>query len=185
MNKTSRSLANLLLLLLLLIVSFAVTPAIADNRARTTADANQPDAVFRKMNDHPLAQPIANKEVKIEVTYDKILRSCCAPPNLVLVGKLTNVSSKPIDYLKLTLTFRNDKGEVVYKDQGYNHKAVTLGEDPMVSQALNEKPHFEPLPPGDKDTFYFQEPLPEVPRYRTCQVGISEIKRNAQLSAAR
>ena len=39
-----------------------------------------------------------------------------------------------------------------------------------VGKILNEKPHFEPLPPGSKDHFTFQIPMPMLPRYAKVEV---------------
>jgi len=49
----------------------------------------------------------------------------------------------------------------------------------MVAEALNEKPHFDPLAPGARDTFNFQIPLPGVPRYQSVTVAVAEVKRNS------
>jgi hypothetical protein len=142
-------------------------------------------AAYHKLYDHPVAKVVANPEVKIEISSDKIMRSCCAPPNLAIAGNVTNLSAKPIDYLKLLLTFHDDHGTVVFRDVSYNQKAASMGEDPIVAEALNEKPHFEPLPPGSRDSFTFFIPLPEVPRYQSCRLAISEVKRGAPVQTAR
>jgi hypothetical protein len=40
-----------------------------------------------------------------------------------------------------------------------------MGEDAEVSRILNEKPHFDPLKPGAKDSFSFSIPMPLLPRF--------------------
>ncbi|HEY6395626.1 MAG TPA: hypothetical protein VIX12_09425, partial [Candidatus Binataceae bacterium] len=112
-------------------------------------EAARETAALRARNDHPLTQVVNNKDLKVDITADRIMRSCCMPPNLVVSGKVTNLGARPIDYVKLILSFEDKDGKIVHAENVYNMKAVSLGDDEQVQKILNEKPHFQPLMPGD------------------------------------
>src|SRR5580700_3411828 len=65
----------------------------------------------KALNDHPKTQPIANPDLKFKITTDRILRSCCRPPDLVVGGRVTNASSKPINYVHLLFAFEDEDGK--------------------------------------------------------------------------
>jgi hypothetical protein len=134
------------------------------------SEATQKKAFIKTTHDHPLATVANNGDVKIVVTTDAIMHSCCMPPWLVVSGKVTNVTDKPINYVKLVFSFRNDEGKTVYTDSAYNLKAASMNDDEQVQRILNEKPHFVPLPPGSSDNFTYQIPMPMLPRYAKVQV---------------
>lgn len=164
------------------IACLVATPVLAGTRItqqEKAAEAVRADAEYHRLFDHPRVQPVASGDVKMEVTGDKFVRSCCKPPDYLIMGNLWNISSKPIDYVMLKLVFKDKNGNVVYTEDGYNHQAVTLGEDPEIAQVLKESPHFDPLPAGAKDTFYFYIPLPFVPRYASVELQAAQIVRNA------
>jgi hypothetical protein len=134
------------------------------------SEATQKKAFIKTTHDHPLATVAQNRDVKIVVTTDAIMHSCCMPPWLVVSGKVTNVTDKPIDYVKLDFSFRDAKGKTVYTDTAYNLKAASMNDDEQVQRILNEKPHFVPLPPGSSDKFTYQIPMPMLPRYAGVEV---------------
>jgi hypothetical protein len=134
------------------------------------SEATQKKAFFKTTNDHPLATVAQNRDVKIVVSTDAIMHSCCMPPWLVVSGKVTNVSGKPINYVKLVFAFRDSHGKTVYTDSAYNLKAASMNDDAQVQRILNEKPHFVPLPPGSTDKFTYQIPMPMLPRYAKVEV---------------
>jgi hypothetical protein len=129
------------------------------------SEATQKKAFIKTTHDHPLTTVAASRDVKVVVTTDAIMHSCCMPPWLVVSGKVTNVTDKPINYVKLVFSFRNSKGKTVYTDSQYNLKAASMNDDEQVQRILNEKPHFVPLPPGSSDKFTYQIPMPMLPRY--------------------
>jgi hypothetical protein len=115
--------------------------------------------------DHPKTQVMKNEDLKIEVTTDAIMHSCCMPPNLVVAGKITNVSPKPVDYVHLNFAFEDKAGKILHAETLYNHKAESMEDDATVQKILNEKPHFEPIKPGDTDTFAFSIPCNMLPEF--------------------
>jgi hypothetical protein len=165
----------------LLVIMFAVAfalPAVAGTRV-PFAGSNSPK--YAPGSDHPLAQPIANENVRVQIATDKIFRSCCAPPELVVSGKVTNIASQPIDYVRLVLQFKDSDGHVVHAEDTYNSKAITMFEDPEIARMLNEKPHFEPLAPGASDKFVFSVPMPLLPRYQTVSLG-ANVRHGAKMA---
>lgn len=141
-------------------------------------------ADWHRRYDHPKPILIANPDVQFEVTYDHILRSCCRPADLVVQGEVTNTSSKTINYIKMEMLFRGTDGKIVYRDNAYNRRAVTLGEDEETRRILGDTPHFDPLPPGATDTFAFSIPLPLVPFYKTVDLQATEVARQAEIARA-
>ncbi len=136
------------------------------------AAAVTPIAEIRLGSDgHPLAEVVANPQVKIDITSDSVLRSCCRPPDLIVSGKVTNIASRPIKYVRLVITMRDADGRAVYSEDTYNHGAITLFEDPQIAKLLNEKPHFDPIAPGAKDSFVFAIPLPLIPSYKSAAIS--------------
>jgi hypothetical protein len=132
---------------------------------------------------HPRAQAISTSDLKISVTEDRILRSCCLT-NLVVLGKITNTGSTPIDYVKLLLTFENQGGRIVYIEDTYNHGAVTMFEDPEIAKVLHDRPHFTALKPGQSDTFQFTVPYDWIPPYTKVQLLTGAIVRNLKVAQA-
>ena len=61
--------------------------------------------------DHPKTQVVPNDQLQVVVTRDVIMHSCCMPPNLVVSGKITNTSDKPIDYVRLHFAFEDKNGK--------------------------------------------------------------------------
>src|SRR6202795_3767411 len=89
---------------------------------------------------HPLAQPVANPEARIEIASDEVLRSCCRAPDLIVSGKVTNLAAHPINYIRLVITMRDAGGRSVYSEDTYNHGAITLFEDPETAKLPNKNP---------------------------------------------
>ncbi len=76
--------------------------------------------------DHPKTQVIPNDQLQVVVTRDVIMHSCCMPPNLVVSGKITNTSDKPIDYVRLHFAFEDKSGKILHGESLYNHHAESL-----------------------------------------------------------
>jgi hypothetical protein len=134
------------------------------------SEATQKKAFIKTTPDHPLTTVASSRDIKVVVTTDAIMHSCCMPPWLVVSGKVTNVSDKPINYVKLVFSFSNAEGKTVYTDSEYNHNAASMNDDEQVQRILNEKPHFVPLAPGATDKFTYQIPMPMLPRYARVEV---------------
>lgn len=172
--------------LVALLLCLAVSPARGATVVSKQGSAEVKfQAAYHKSYDHPYAKPLANPEVKVEVTYDKILRSCCSPAMLVIAGKVTNTSAHPIDYVRMVITFRDEAGKPVYSEDCYNHRAISMGEDAEVAKILNEAPHFDPLPPGASDKFRFTMAIPFVPRYRSVELRAMQVVKAAKIAQAR
>ena len=126
--------------------------------------------------DHPKAQAAPSKDLKVKITFDQVLRSCCAPATLVVSGTVTNVSNHPIDYIRFYLSFEDDDGNIVYAETSYNKKAVSLNDDQMAMKIFNEKPHFETIPPGGSDTFSVSTLMPWVPPFTRLEVVTNPVR---------
>ena len=137
------------------------------------------------LDGHPLAQPVANPEVRIEIASDQVLRSCCRAPDLVVSGKVTNLAAHPINYIRLIITMRDAGGRPVYSEDTYNHGAITLFEDPQIAKLLNEKPHFDPIAPGTTDSFVFSIPMPLIPRYKSAAISANVVPGSTTAKANR
>ena len=143
--------------------------------AGATIQLNESDqakqAAMRKAYyDHPTAKVVPSKDVAVDIKTDSIMRSCCMPPNLVVAGNVTNTTAHPVDYVKMVISFEDANGKVVHAETIYNMKAASLGEDEEVRRVLNEKPHFDPLPPGSTDQFSFSIPTPMLPKFAKVQL---------------
>ncbi|HEY9158760.1 FxLYD domain-containing protein [Candidatus Binatus sp.] len=134
------------------------------------------EAVMRARSDHPQTQVAPNGQLRVVVTSDMIMRSCCMPPHLVVGGKITNVSGRPIDYVRLHFAFEDRNGKVLHGESLYNHHAESLSDDAWVQKILNEKPHFDPIRPGQSDTFRFSIPCSELPRFSKVELFSNDIK---------
>ncbi|MGH7863943.1 MAG: hypothetical protein ACREQB_03065 [Candidatus Binataceae bacterium] len=169
-----------------LVVTCATATGYAGTMVNTGPVSDNPahKADLKERYDHPIAQVAANDAVKIDVTTDAIMRSCCAPPNLVISGKVTNAGGQPIDYALLTFSFRDKGGTVVFSESIYNQKAASLLDDPEVQAILNEKPHFDPLPPGTSDVFSYLVPMNALPQYASVRLEITQTKATAKQLAA-
>jgi len=163
-----------------LILGFAST-ALAGARRPNKADDK---AMKMRDAERPAAEIAQNREVRIEITDNTVLRSCCRPPDLIVGGKLTNLTSHPIDYVRLIIAMKDSKGRVVYTEDTHNHGAVTMFEDPQLAKVLNDKPHFDPLAPGAGDTFLFDIPLLAVPNFKSVLVMATDVVRNATVAKA-
>jgi hypothetical protein len=127
-------------------------------------------AAHKAMYDHPATKVVPSKDLNVIVKTDSIMRSCCMPPNLVVAGDVTNTTTHPVDYVKMVISFEDANGKVLHAETIYNMKAASLGEDEEVRRVLNEKPHFEPLPPGSTDQFSFSIPTPMLPKFAKVQL---------------
>ena len=122
------------------------------------------------LHDHPKTEPVANPDLKVQITTDRIIRSCCRPPDLVVGGKVTNASKEPIDYVRLLFAFEDEDGKVLHAESTYNHMAVSMADDEEMERILKEKPHFTPLKPGDTDTFSMVVPMIVLPRFNKVEL---------------
>ena len=123
------------------------------------------EALRRAYYDHPATKVVPSKDVKVVITKDSIMRSCCMPPNLVVAGDVTNMTAHPVSYVRMVISFEDVKGKILHAETIYNMKAASLGEDEEVRRLLNETPHFDPLLPGSSDRFTFSIPTPMLPNF--------------------
>lgn len=152
--------------LMLAIASTAMAGArIEIQQSEEAQEATRQAAYDKYLNDHPKTEAIGNPALKIDITTDRIMRSCCRPPDLVVAGKITNASAQPINYVRILFAFEDKDGKVLHAESTYNHSAVSLGDDEEMEQLLKEKPHFTPLKPGDTDSFSMSVPLPMLPNF--------------------
>jgi hypothetical protein len=128
-------------------------------------EAARQAAYDKLMYDHPKTEAIANSDLKIHITTDRIIRSCCRPPDLVVAGHITNASAQPINYVHFLFAFEDENGKVLHAESLYNRKAASMADDEEIEHILKEKPHFTPLKPGDSDSFAMSVPLPMLPRF--------------------
>ncbi len=140
-------------------------------------------ADMHKRYDHPRTQVVRNDDLKINITTDQIMYSCCMPANLVVAGKITNVSPRPIDYVRLNFAFEDSKGKVLHAESLFNHKAESMSDDENTQRILNEKPHFDALQPGQSDTFAFSVSCIELPSFSKVELFSTEMKPERDASA--
>src|SRR5579885_2694140 len=142
------------------------TVAMAGTRVQLKDSQSDAQEAARKARyDHPFTQVIPSHDVKVEIKTDSIMHSCCMPPNLVVAGRVTNVGTRPVKYVKMIFSFEDADGKVLHAETVYNLKAASMGEDEEIGRILNEKPHFVPLPPGSSDQFSFSVPTTALPRF--------------------
>ena len=168
---------NRLIVFATLIAFGAASTAFAGTRVETKdSEQARRAADMHARYDHPKTQIVKNDELKIDITRDQIMHSCCMPPNLVVTGKITNVSSRPIDYVRLNFAFEDKSGKVLHAESLFNHKAESMADDESVQRILNEKPHFDPLLPGQTDTFGFSISCTELPMFSKVELFSNEVK---------
>ena len=103
-------------------VTFAGTRVNIKDSEEAAAEAD-----MHRRYDHPKTQVVPNDQLQVVVTRDVIMHSCCMPPNLVVAGKITNTSDKPIDYVHLHFAFEDKNGKILHGESLYNHHAESLG----------------------------------------------------------
>jgi hypothetical protein len=140
-------------------------------------------ADLQRRLDHPKTQVVKNDDLKIDITSDRVMYSCCMPPALVVAGKLTNVSPRPIDYVRLNFAFEDQSGKVLHAESLYNSKAASMSDDANMQRVLNEKPHFDPLQPGQSDTFAFSVSYTELPKFSKVELFSNELNPERDASA--
>lgn len=123
-----------------------------------------------------MTQVVPNDDLRVVITSDVIMRSCCMPSRLVVGGKITNISGRPIDYVRLHFAFEDSNGKVLHGESLYNYHAESLSDDAYIRKILNEKPHFEPIGPGQSDTFRFSIPCVELPRFSKVELFSDAVK---------
>ncbi|MGA7869745.1 MAG: FxLYD domain-containing protein [Candidatus Binatus sp.] len=151
--------------------TFAATHVQFKNSEDAAAEAD-----MHARYDHPKTQVVPNDQLKVVITRDVIMHSCCMPPSLVIAGKITNVSGRPIDYVRLHFAFEDQDGKVLHGESLYNHHAESLADDPYIQKILNEKPHFDPIQPGQSDTFGFSISCTELPVFSKVELFSNDIK---------
>lgn len=152
-------------------VTFAGTRVNIKDSEQAAAEAD-----MHLRYDHPKTQVVPNDQLKVVVTRDVIMHSCCMPPSLVVSGKITNVSDKPIDYVRLHFAFEDNSGKILHGESLYNHHAESLSDDPYIQKILNEKPHFDPILPGQTDSFGFSISCTELPVFSKVELFSNDIK---------
>ena len=171
------------------IASFALLAVATSGHAGTKVLAKDSattdvERYHREMEPRP-PQIIANPEVKIDLAQGHVFRSCCRPPDYSMMGKVTNVSNHPIDYVRLVMVFKDRNGKIIHTEDAYNSKAVTMGEDAEVAKVLGDKPHFERLAPGGADSFQFLFPLYMAGPFTSSDLVASDIPRDSAVAQAR
>jgi hypothetical protein len=134
------------------------------------------EADMHRRYDHPKTEVVPNDQLQVVVTRDVIMHSCCMPPSLVVGGKITNISGKAIDYVRLHFAFEDQNGKILHGETLYNHHAESLSDDPYIQKILNEKPHFDPILPGKSDTFGFSISCAELPVFSKVELYSNDIK---------
>jgi len=143
------------------------------------SDQVRQEASMHARYDHPKTQVVKNDDLKVDIMRDQIMYSCCMPPNLVVTGKITNVSQRPIDYVRLNFAFEDKVGKVLHAESLYNHKAESMADDENMQRILGEKPHFDPLQPGQTDTFGFSISCTELPNFSKVELFSNEVSQTA------
>jgi hypothetical protein len=152
--------------LALTIAATAFAAAQVEIKPSEEAQEAARQAIYDKnLNDHPKTEAISHPGLKIAINTDRIIRSCCRPPDLVVSGHVTNVSQQPVNYIHFVFAFEDADGKVLHAESVYNHQAESLSDDEEIERILKEKPHFTPIKPGDSDSFVMDVPLPLLPKF--------------------
>jgi hypothetical protein len=152
-------------------LTYAGTRVEIKNREEAASERD-----MHRRYDHPKTQVVPNDQLKVVVTRDVIMHSCCMPPSLVVSGKISNTSDKPIDYVRLHFAFEDKSGKILHGETLYNHHAESLADDPYIEKVLNEKPHYDPILPGQSDTFRFSISCTELPFFSKVELFSNDIK---------
>jgi hypothetical protein len=167
----------LLTALMMTFASAAIAGTRVDIKPSEEAENAARQAVYDKiLHDHPRTEAIDNSKLKIAITTDRIMRSCCRPPDLVVSGRITNRSASAIDYIRLLFAFEDQDGKVLHAESIFNHRAESMSDDAEIQAILKEKPHFTPIAPGDTDTFTMSVPLPLLPKFAKVELYSSDMK---------
>jgi hypothetical protein len=157
--------------LFLALASSAFAAARVDVSSSEDAKEAARQAAYDKyLNDHPKTEAIGNPDLKVKILTDRIIRSCCRPPDLVVGGRVTNASKEPINYVRLLFAFEDEDGKVLHAESTYNHLAVSMGDDEEMAEMMKEKPHFTPLKPGDTDSFSMVIPMIILPKFEKVEL---------------
>src|SRR5271165_4608191 len=155
------------------VASAAFAGTLVDIRDSEQAAA---EADMHRRYDHPKTQVVPNDVLDVVVTRDVIMHSCCMPPSLVVSGKITNISNRPIDYVRLHFAFEDKNGKILHGESLYNHHAESLSDSEYIQKVLNEKPHYDPILPGKSDTFGFAISCTELPVFSKVELFSNDIK---------
>ena len=116
--------------LALTIASTAFAAAQVEIKPSEEAQEAARQAIYDKnLNDHPKTEAISHPGLKIAINTDRIIRSCCRPPDLVVSGHVTNVSQQPVNYIHFVFAFEDADGKVLHAESVYNHQAESLSDD--------------------------------------------------------
>jgi hypothetical protein len=152
-------------------VTFAGTHVDIKDSEQAAAEAD-----MHRRYDHPKTEVVPNDVLDVVVTRDVIMHSCCMPPSLVVSGKITNISNRPIDYVRLHFAFEDKNGKILHGESLYNHHAESLSDSEYIQKVLNEKPHYDPILPGKSDTFGFAISCTELPVFSKVELFSNDIK---------
>ena len=78
--------------------------------------------------------------------------------------------------MRLNFAFEDNGGKILHAESLFNHKAESMADDENTQRILNEKPHFDPLQPGQSDTFGFSVSCTELPSFSKVELFSNEIK---------
>src|SRR5277367_5497251 len=90
-------------------ITFAGTRVDIKDSEQAAAEAD-----MHRRYDHPKTEVVPNDQLEVKVTRDVIMHSCCMPPSLVVSGKITNISDRPIDYVRLHFAFEDKSGKILH-----------------------------------------------------------------------
>jgi hypothetical protein len=152
-------------------IAFAGTRVPIKDTEQAAAEAD-----MHRRFDHPMTQVVPSDQLEVKITRDVIMHSCCMPPSLVVSGKITNVSDQPVDWVHLHFAFEDKAGKILHGESLYNHRAASLGDDVNIQRILNEKPHYDPIQPGQTDTFGFSVSCTELPSFSKVELFSNDIK---------
>src|SRR5271167_3449039 len=160
------------------LLAFSVASAAFAGTRVEIQDSEQAaaEADMHRRYDHPKTEVVPNDQLEVKVTRDVIMHSCCMPPSLVVSGKITNISDRPIDYERLHFAFEDKNGKILHGESLYNHHAESLSDDEYIQKLLNEKPHYDPILPGKSDTFAFSISCTELPVFSKVELFSNDIK---------
>lgn len=123
------------------------------------------------------------REIRVTESHDyrTVLGSALAPSRgtegapvrpgvLVISGTVENTAREPVRYVVLRYELLDDKGRVVYREEGFNRAAEVLAEARLPKEAL-----VTPIAPGASDSFRLILVADEVPAFRQARVTVGRV----------
>lgn len=164
----------------------AAPPSVHAEGATTWADwsrAHPDTSLWRPAAVPENGSPRDPREIRVTESHDyrTVLGSALAPSRgteglpvrpgvLVISGTVENTAREPVHYVVLRYELLDDRGRVVYREEGFNRAAEVLAEAKLPKAA-----EVAPIAPGSSDSFRLILVADEVPVFRQARVTVGRV----------